>query len=68
MNTTTKPTPAFDEAMLTALDNLPTPALLALAETNRDATTLELVLAARLRAAWGELSRMGAERAELMAA
>lgn len=53
--------------MLTALDNLPTPALLALAETNADATTLEVVLTARLRAAWEELARMGAARPALAA-
>ncbi len=68
MNAITKPTAAFDENTLIALDNLPTSALLAQVETNNHATTLELVLAARLRAAWDELTRIGAERAELMAA
>ena len=43
--TTRKLTPDCDAALMTALDNLPTPALLALADTNQNATTLELVLA-----------------------
>ena len=40
MNAITKPTAAFDENTLIALDNLPTSALLAQVETNNHATTL----------------------------
>lgn len=47
-------------ALITLLDDLPTPALLALVDARQDATTLELALAERLRDAWDELARMGA--------
>ena len=55
-------------ATVIALDNLPTPALLALADRYKDPSELELVLTERLRSAWDELARMRAERADQVAA
>jgi|GEM_PF-4326742 hypothetical protein len=49
-----------DVTLMTGLDDLSTPHLLALADARKDATDLELVLADRLRRAWDELARMDA--------
>jgi hypothetical protein len=69
MNATNTRTAAHDDVtMMTGLDDLTTPALLALADARKDATDLELVLAERLRCAWDELARMDAERDALAVA
>ena len=69
MNATNTRTAAHDDVtMMTGLDDLTTPALLALADARKDATDLELVLAERLRCAWDELARMDTERDALAVA
>ena len=69
MNATNTLTAAHDDVtMMTGLDDLTTPALLAVADARKDATDLELVLAERLRCAWDELARMDAERDALAVA